>query len=202
MLLKKLWKNIRLNKIINKFYTDNKEEIVDIVAFGSTVRGRIKPNDLDILCIFKNKIDDDLLYDLDKKIKKININSEIIGKKYKNLFSSEFLPREDILSDGYSFILKKRLFEAFGYRSFMLFKYSLVGKTQSDRVRFHYVLEGRNDSIGILKKLKAIKFTNSVVLVNVGLSEQFELFLNDWNIEYKKTRILIPDTSIKYMKFR
>ncbi|MBU3896449.1 MAG: nucleotidyltransferase domain-containing protein [Nanoarchaeota archaeon] len=200
-MLTDLLKNIKFKNKIKEFYKKNREDMVDIILFGSVSRGKTAPKDIDILLIFNEKENNDLSYGLRKDLQELGISAEITIKKYKDVFSSGFLPREDILSDGFSLISNKRISEAFGYKSFMLFKYSLKGFNYSQRMRFYYALEGRRDKKGMLKEMNGIKFTNSVVLVPVGFSDKFEAFLNGWNIEIKKTRILIPDKSVTFMKF-
>lgn len=200
-MLSDLLKNIKFRNEIKRFHNKNKKEILDIILFGSAIRGKEKPKDIDILILFKERENLDLSYELRKSIKKIGLVAEITGKTYKNLLSVKFLPREDILSDGYSLVLNKKLSESFGYNTFMLFRYSLKGFSQSQRMMFYYALEGRRKKDGMLKILNGIKFTNSVVLIPIENSEEFENFLKNWKMEIKKTRILIPEKTIKYMKF-
>lgn len=186
---------------MRNLFLKNRKSILDIILFGSAARGKDRPNDIDILILFKEKENMDLSYELRKSLRDINLDASVTGKTYDGLFSTKFLPREDILSDGLSLISNKKLSDSFGYKAFMLFKYSLQGFNESKRMRFYYALEGRRKQKGMLKQLNGIKFTNAVVLVPIEVSDQFESFLNDWGLEIKKTRILIPEKTIKFMTF-
>ena len=50
-MLKKLLKNAVFKSEIRKFFRKNESEIVDIILFGSIVKGKEKPRDIDILII-------------------------------------------------------------------------------------------------------------------------------------------------------
>jgi len=196
-----LLKNKKFRSEIRNFLKIHEKEIFDIIIFGSSIRGKGKPQDIDILILLKDKENIELNYELRKKLEKIDLKTEIIGKTYKDIFSSKFLPREDILSDGYSLLSNKSFSRSFGYESFIMFKYSLKGFNASKRMMFYYALEGRREKKGMIKELDGIKFTNAVVLIPIKNSELFEDFLNSWNIKIKRTRILIPSKTLEFTKF-
>ena len=60
-------KNTKLKNSIKKLIK-NKDNLIDIVVFGSLVRGKYKPNDIDILILFKNNVDKDLEYEIRKQL--------------------------------------------------------------------------------------------------------------------------------------
>lgn len=198
---KNLSKNIKLKSEIKKFYKKYKNEIVDIILFGSAVRGKEKPKDIDILIVFQEKENTDLTYALRKNIEKLGYNVEITSRTYKNLFLSSFLPRENILTEGYSFILDRKISESFGYKSFNLFIYSLKNFSKSKRIMFHYALHGRNKRIGVLKKVRGIRLASVGILIPIENTEMFEEFLKYWNVSYKRFGILIPEGVIEYREF-
>ena len=190
---KQLYKNTRFQYEIKKFY--NKEEtILDIIVFGSSVKGKEKPNDIDLLVLFKDKKDLDTSYKLKKLLEKnFSINIEIVSKSYSGLFSPSFKAREAIIAEGYSIIQSKKLSEGFGYNSLMLFRYSLKGFNKSQRMRFYYSLYGRTkDQKGILKELKAKKFLESVILCPIENTEKIKEFFDIWKISVEYFPILIP----------
>jgi predicted nucleotidyltransferase len=198
---KDLLRNAKFKYEIKKFYRKHKNWIVDIVLFGSIVRGKREPEDLDLLIIFKEKENIDLSYELRKKLEKIGFKPEITMRTLKNVFAPTFLPRESILAEGYSFALNRKISEAFGFKSFTLFTYSLKGFSPSKRMLFHYALNGRNDKKGVLEELKGVKLANTAILVSSDKSEEFEDFLNYWNVKHKRVQILFPDRAIAYREF-
>ena len=55
---------------IIKFYKKNKDIILDIIIFGSFIKGKENPKDIDILILYKNKKDIEKSYELKKLLKK------------------------------------------------------------------------------------------------------------------------------------
>ena len=90
-----------------KFVKRNK--LWDILLYGSSVKGKTNVGDVDILLIFEDeslKKRTDLAHDFkeivkqDKKIDIKTINS-------KELFDKDFLARQGIFIEGYSFLFNK-----------------------------------------------------------------------------------------------
>ncbi|MBU2633953.1 MAG: nucleotidyltransferase domain-containing protein [Nanoarchaeota archaeon] len=183
-ILKELLKNKELMfKIKNKI-------ILDVVVFGSAIKGKEKPNDLDILILYKDKVDTELNYIIKNTIKDFKV--QIISKTYKELFKEDFLAREAFLGEGYSLVNNKLISKGLGYESLVLFKYNLKGFPNSRRMLFYYALYGRNKSKGILNKLNSIKFSDTVFLVPIENKEKFKEFLDYWKIQYIEFQILLP----------
>lgn len=201
-MLKDLLKSSRFKAEIRKFYRKNRKEILDIILFGSYIRGKESPRDIDLLIVFPEKENNELVYELRKSLEKFHLNFEITGRLYKTMLSSSFLPREGILTEGYSLILNKKLSNAFGFQGFYAFIYTLRGFTDSQRMRFHYALYGRGTLKGMLRDTKSIKLTNTMVLVPVGDSDEFENFLKEWRVHYKKIQILLPERTVEHKEFK
>ncbi len=190
MLLESLKKTLEYNA--QKVYKKNKSQIIDIILFGSITKGKEKPKDVDIVIVFKDKKNLDISYELRKSLEKnIKISVEVNSKVYSELFETNFQAREAILVEGYSLLNKINLANGFGFKSMTMFVYKLINKTKSERMRFYYSLYGRNTE-GILKKLKAIKYTDTVILVPIENKEIMKEYLDNWNIEFKETSLLLP----------
>jgi predicted nucleotidyltransferase len=197
-MLKELLKNKELYKIIDRYL--EKSEVIDILLFGSTARGKDSPGDIDFLIIFSDQVEDYLIIsnNLRKELDKIYKNIEVIALKYRDLFSSTFLAREAVLSESYSFRNKEYLSRSFGYKNFTLFKYSLKNLNKSKRMQFYYSLYGRGKQKGVLENNQAIKFSKEIILALVENSEIFKKFFESWKLEYTEFPILIPERVIKY----
>ena len=187
-----LLKNKEFLKVIKSFL--KRDEILDIILFGSLVKGKQNPKDLDILIIYSNKVKNmiDINYELRKKINKIISNTEIIGKSYSEIFDSSFVVRESILSEGYSMKTNNFLAKSFGYSNFILFKYSLKNLNKSKRMSFYYGLYGRGKEKGILEKKDCIKFSESIILSPINKSEFMKDFFSILNISYETFPIIVP----------
>jgi len=197
-MLKELLKNKKFLKIISKFLKE--KEIIDILLVGSLIRGNKIPNDIDIFVIYSldSKKLNDLNYDLKRKLKEIDKKFEVTGKRYEDLFSSEFPARESILSEGYSLRNKKFFSEGLGYKNLILFKYSLKNLSNSKRIQFYYSLYGRGKDKGILNKNNCYKFSDSIILSPIENSNLIKDFLERCKIEYLDFPIIIPERIVKY----
>jgi len=166
-----------------------KNDVFDIILFGSLARGRHKPNDADI-CI--------IIYDKDEK-RSLDILSSL--EKYMGflveisiLTLSVFINGRDTLvktlfSEGISIKRNIPIAEIYGFRNMVLFLYSLKNFTSTNRVRFHYALRGRRGSIGLIEKYKAELVGDGTLLVPLGFEDEFSEVFNSWNVRYKTKRL-------------
>jgi len=73
-------KNTKLkNKLIK--LAGKQQEVADILVFGSVVRGKEKPNDIDILVIFESKVDKDIEYQIRKILGEYNVSADLLNIK-------------------------------------------------------------------------------------------------------------------------
>lgn len=190
---KELLANTKFKSKVKEFFERNKDKIIDIILFGSSVKGKKEPSDIDILLIHKDKKDLDVSYALKKSLNSFGLNLQIIDKTYPELFKDAFQAKEAFLSEGYSLVYEHFLSVGLGYMGFILFKYELKGFNKSKSMRFYYSLYGRNKSEeGMLKKLKAIKFSNSIILCPLESCEELKDYMHTWEIQYTDFPVLIP----------
>ena len=189
-MLKELLQNKTFRKIVDKAISKN--YVLDIVIFGSVVRGKDTPNDIDILVIFSNKVETDFLYDFRKEFEDKKLNVHIIGKTYKHLFESSFLARESILTEGYSLKENDFLSRLYGFSTLTLFRYSLKGASNSERMGFYYSLYGRGNEGGVLDKLGAHKFSDGVIACPIERKEDIVEFFMKKKIKFEEFPILLP----------
>ena len=95
-----------LEKLKKYLKNERGKNIFDIVVFGSLVKGKSSPRDIDILVIFlqgalRERLD--AIQEIKNKLKsKFDLNIDIKQTLLKDLFSPEFLARTGILLEGYS----------------------------------------------------------------------------------------------------
>ena len=188
---KELLKNAKLASKIQNIVKENVVEILDVVVFGSSVKGKEKPKDLDLLVIYKTKINPELSYKIKKAIEVLGVEIDLVQKSYKDLFDSAFIARESYISEGYSLVQRKYIADGLGYKPMVLFRYDIKSFNKSQRMRFYYSLYGRN-SEGMLKKLKLYKFSERIILSPLEESEKVKDYLNSWKMDYLEVPILIP----------
>lgn len=168
--------------------------IFDIVLYGSSVRGKIDSRDVDILIIFKEKPLIERAEIAQKFKEKINKKSDELDIKtitLSELFESDFLARQSILSEGYSLVNGAPFSERMGFLSYSLFTYHLRNLDHNNKTKFTYSLIGRGKNQGISKKLNAKPLGKGAVLLSIENSSFFEDFLKKWKINYNKRNILV-----------
>lgn len=178
--------------IIDRFYKKYKNEIIDIILFGSSIKGKEKPKDIDILLLFKDKENLNIEYELRKNIERLKYAVQITTKTYEKLFDKNFKARESFLGEGYSLVNKRFIAEGLGYYGCILFKYSLKGFSQSKRMQFQYALYGRDKKTGIAKELALNKFSTAIFLCQITNSEKLKEFFERWGIKFEMFPLLIP----------
>ena len=200
-MLKELLQNAKLMSKIYRIYAENKNEILDIVIFGSFVRGKEKPKDIDLLLIYKSKVNAELSYNIKKEFEAFNLKVDLASKVYADLFKSAFVARESYLSEGYSLVQKGFISEKLGFKPVVLFRYDLTNLNKSERMRFYYSLYGRN-SEGIIKKLGLTKFSERILISPIDKSEEVKEYLDNWKIGYLETPILMPSRILESEAFK
>src|SRR3989344_873906 len=184
-------KNTKLkNKIKNLL--ENEENLLDIVFFGSVIRGKQNPSDIDVLILFKSKVNKDVEYAIRKELDKHYNNISVISKTEKTLFDVGFDARESILFEGESILSGRNIAESYGFSRFAGFKYNFKGWTDLQKTKFYYALNGRRKNNGIAKELDVIKLSNSFIIVPIHKMELFKNFLDAWQINYKYIPLIMP----------
>ncbi len=178
-------------------------KISDVFVFGSYVKGRLFPGDVDICVLFKG------------------VDSGFAGKVYddfRSLFGEKchynWVLIEDILAsplfttllfEGYSLLKERNLFEIIGLSSGSIFSYDLRELQPSKKVLFSYALHGKGGGTGghpgLSEKSKALVgiliqcggrvLGRGVVFVPVSKSREFRDFLDQWKIEYWVKSVLM-----------
>lgn len=191
-MLKELKELSLAKKEIKKYII--KEKIIDAIIFGSVMRGKEKPRDVD-LCIIINEKDElkglDLIDSLSKitdKYKKFKFQINLLTEKQ---FIDGNTLTNTLIKEGFSIKKDKKIAEVFGFECDSLFIYSLNKFSNTKRVKFHYVLKGRYNKKGILDDLKG-KFlgTGTIILPSENEEKLKEVF-EKWGVNYKIKTILI-----------
>ena len=169
------------------------KDIFDIVVYGSFVKSKENPNDLDIAIIFLNeklnnmlKIAREYKNNIKDKIK----NPDIKTINLTEIFDKNFLARQGILIEGYSILDEEPFSLKIGFKGYSIFTYSLKKLNHNEKTKFTYALIGRN-SQGMIQNVNAIVLGKGAIAVPIEKSMFFEDFLKKWNIDYKIKQTLI-----------
>ncbi len=181
-----------LKKKIKKWIKE-KQEIIDILMFGSFMRNKSMPRDID-LCILLNDDDEKKAIDLTHSLAKLFEKQTELNLQINSITEKDFILgsslTKTLIEEGFSFLKNRLLSELMGYKSYILFFYSLKKFSHSQRVRFHYALQGRNKEKGILNEVHGVLLGGGVIKVPVIYEDLFKEFLDKWDVVYKTDRIL------------
>ena len=179
---------------LRKWFGDAKQDaaIFDIVLYGSAARGKLRPGDTDIAVIFREGNLRERLAKVQSLKRKIpeGQNVDMKGILWEELFREEFLARAGIFLEGIGIFDGKPFAERMDFHGAVLFIHTLRGKSHTEKVKFNYVLRGRN-GMGMLEHLHATALAPGVVRVPISSSAQFEEVLRTHHVAYVKENVLL-----------
>ncbi len=180
----------RLEKYLKKkFEGIELTEVVDIVLFGSVVKGKEFPRDVDICVIFRSKVDNKIINKISSRLKKADIH--ISSLAIDDFFRKPHSLIKTILLEGKSILTGKRIINNFGFSSAIIYSYDLSNLKQSKKVRFVYLLKGRDGRIGTIKKIGGEWLADSCFIVPLGKDNDISSIFKKWGVEYKKKEALL-----------
>lgn len=160
----------------------------DLVVFGSFVKEKAFPEDVDIAAITKPAILPD---DVERGTKEIldSIQGEFgkrISKIHLQVVNAADMSKEPIfltlIKEGYSVREEKFLRDLYDITPEVLYKYSLKDFTSVQKVQFDRGLKT------VLAECEGEKLGRTVALVPLDASSAFEEFLKTWKLEFEKRR--------------
>lgn len=158
-----------LKSILKKY-----ESVTDFIIYGSFVKGRDSPKDIDIAVLVKHK-DLKLVPLIKKDIAIANHHLEFI--ELDDIYSSTLFM--SLLNEGYSIKKDDYLRNILNTRPMRIYSYDLKHLNRSQKTLFGLSLKKT------LNKLKGEKVSNGAVLIPISQSSYFEDFLNAWSMKYK-----------------
>ncbi len=175
-----------LRKSLLKVFRSYESFLWDIIVFGSYVKGKDRPNDIDVAAILKSGS----LETVEK------ISSEIDGISGSIHFNWVFLHEIEktslwmtLMLEGFSVKGNRMLSGIFGYKAGVIFSYSL--SKLENRSKFSHALSGRGKSQGELGESGGEMLGKGVVLVPLEKSDSFREFLDYWKIDYRMRRVIM-----------
>jgi predicted nucleotidyltransferase len=170
----------------------NREALVDIILFGSSVRGKLRPKDLDVLLIFSSEVDWDLVMEVRDKLK-----GTVESVTYREIEKMEGPLKEAIFSEGVSLSWNSRFIDVYGFNPFDFFFYS---PPRVKKRTFYFALYGRGNKEGILERSRGIKISNNFVVVPVDSSDVLREFFRTWGVNSYSFRALIQGSKIEALR--
>lgn len=152
-----------------------KGEILDFILFGSNLKGKSRPRDLDIAIVVKGEdIDLDTLSKIRSEVKRIieTVDTEIVS--VQDLYLTKF--GFNILTEGYSVREGRFIYKTLDLKPFNIYHYSLKKLSKSKKPAFSRALKT------LVKDKKGDKLGRGVVKVSKKNSGEIEDFLKDWDV--------------------
>ena len=184
-MLKKSKEVSSLKKKVFKLVSKN---ILDVVIFGSFVKDKTNPKDIDLAIIFRDAINRETL----KKFQ------ESLGERYhiSSLVADQFFTKphslaKTLLFEGISLISNKRISDNFDLQPCTLYTYDLKKEASSKKVRLVYLLKGRSKSKGIIEQFKGRYISPSSFMIPVEKDEEMLEIFRKWEIKFYRKRILL-----------
>ncbi len=165
--------------------------IFDIVVYGSLVKGKRRPADIDIAVIFRTgRLRERLakVQDIKKVIKEERI--DVKGILLEELFQETFFARSGIFLEGISIFDGRPFAQRIDFAGSSLFSYTMRDKTHSEKVKFNYVLSGRKGA-GIVELLEGKHLAPGTIQVPMRQADEFEEVLRKHNITFNRKNILV-----------
>lgn len=167
-----LWVKNKLKK-----YLKNKD-ILDIIVFGSAIKGKENPGDIDIAVI------------TEKEFKANLLGFHVSVLKPEDFFKPISL-LHTLLREGYSLKNEKSFSELYKFSNKVLFKYELISLNPSSKVKVVNVLRGKNKEKGMVEENSGEWISNQVFLSPLEKEYLFESFFLNMKVKFNKFFVLI-----------
>ncbi len=162
---------------LKKYLRD--KNILDIIIFGSFIKGKSLPGDIDIAVICKEK----------KSLDIAGFHVSVLG--VEDFFVKVPSVVHTLFREGYSLKYKRAFSENYKFVGKALFKYELSGLKPSVKVKVVNVLRGKGGTEGLVKEGEGEWLANQIFTVPIGAEHIFEKFFLNFKVKFNKSYILI-----------
>lgn len=183
-----------LKKLKKSLASIKTKEVVDIIVFGSAVKGKLLPKDIDICVVLREDniaIHTYVVTKIEEIAEKLKVETHISIVTVDNFFTSPHSLIRTILKEGISLITGKAVAEQYGLVSCTLYSYSLAGVDASKKVRFVYTVKGRKGEKGFVNKIGGEWIADSCFVVPVKKDYEIVELLKQWDIRFMRKPILL-----------
>lgn len=166
----------QIKKELKKYIED--KNVLDVILFGSFVKGKQNPSDIDIAIISEQEPID--LEDYHVSF----IKPQEFFRKIPSLITTLF-------KEGYSLKTDQYFSEKYGFRNKTMFSYELSGISDSSKVKIVNFLRGAKKSKGIVEENGGEWLTSGVFFCQISNDYLFEQYFLNNKIKFKKYNLLI-----------
>ena len=163
-----------------------KYKLEDMIIFGSALKGKSRPSDIDIAIIIDEKKNN--IEKISQELSQLRIDLHITKINPCNLLMETRL-WSTLIHEGFSVKKQRFLSEMFNLRPMLLFQYELKDLDKIKKQAFCHALYGTGGRESFLDTVKGEKIGRNSVLVPVSRAEEMRSFLETWDLIYKLRRI-------------
>lgn len=156
--------------------------ILDVIIFGSVVKGKKFPRDIDLAVICRDK-------KIPLAIKDERFHISILNSE--DFFIKPIPLINSLMREGYSLRHKKTFSEVFSFISKVMFIYELKNLSNSKKVKISNLLHGKSSEDGLVKKYNGKWLSRQVFIVPSKNENIFGDLFSEFNIKYNKSYVLI-----------
>src|SRR3989344_3542968 len=179
-------------KVNLKNFLRKENYLVDLILFGSALKGKAKPGDVDLIALFRGsdpeKIED-ILYKIRKSGEGLGLDLHVEPIIVDSMFDQKVYPL--LLHEGFSIRSSEFIHKKLNLQPLVLITYTLENKKASDKVRFSYALYGRKKGEGLLRSLKGKEVGRGSILIPIDKQGIIRHFFKQWEVKYKEKRIAL-----------
>jgi predicted nucleotidyltransferase len=171
------WQELKKNlkQLLKKYHN-----IRDIIVFGSFLKSKPHPKDLD-LALIVNKKDTGLSGEVKSDLKTLKLDIEILLPE--DLYQTRL--GLSLITEGFSIRNEKFLRELLNIIPKKIYIYELKHLNQTQKVLFGRGLKTT------LKQVNGVKIGSGSVMIPIEETGQFEDFLQTWDLKYKTKEYLV-----------
>jgi predicted nucleotidyltransferase len=180
-----------LKRISKRLSGKYRNSIVDIFLFGSALKGKAKPGDIDLYVILRN-MDEKAVQEIYRDFR----DGFGKGAHFNWIFAEKIL--EDpvfvtVIEEGVSLISGMPLSRKMGYAPGMIFAFSLGGMASSKKVLFSYALHGKAGKEGLLARTQGKVLGKGAIFIPAKFAETAREFMELWNADYSVKKVLMAE---------
>ena len=164
---------------------NSEKSVFDVVLFGSSIKDKSRPGDIDICLIFSVGVKQTEIGRIAALFRGCHVEHLTLSELYKEPLW------QTILHEGYSLNQGKFMHEILGFRSNVLFTYNLENLSPVKKSMFSHAMFGRDGASGILGQSKGRVLGRGAIMAPVEGSERVREFLETWGVEYSVMKALV-----------
>lgn len=164
--------------------------VLDIILFGSAVKGKEKLGEIDLAIIFR-EVDRELVSEFNKRTRDLDIEVHVSEIKVEEFFKKQPPLINTLLREGFSLKNNQPLANCYNFNSAIMYIYNLKGMKAEEKVKFVYLMRGRKKEKGFVESNGGSWLAKQVFTVPLESEKDMEEVMKRFKIKYQRHFVLI-----------